>query len=219
MTWCRQNERQGHVSDAGLRLTELTGAFEVEKWPKPHQLIVVDDDTVLRPVFEVSTDDLYRLIDQNRTYLGRYLDFATPEYSLEDAETYARISRENWGRTGEQSYVIIHADNVAGTIGMHRYGVRNRAVEIGYWLDSGLQGRGIMTRCVQKMTEMAFEHLGVNQVNISADVANNPSRAIAERSGFQSDGITRQWLVNATGELADMVRYSILRDEWKGSGK
>lgn len=208
-----------HVSDAGLRLAGLTGASEVDKWPEPHRLIIVDDDTVLRPVFEVSVDDLYRLIDRNRTYLGRYLDFATPEYSLKDAETYARIGRENWGRTGEQSYVIIHADNVAGTIGMHRYGVRNRAVEIGYWLDSELQGRGIMTRCVQKLTEMAFEHLGVNQVNISTDVANNSSRAIAERSGFQSDGITRQWLVNAAGELADMVRYSMLKDEWRGSAQ
>lgn len=186
-------------------------------WPEPHRLIVVDDDTLLRPVFEISSEALYALIDRNRAYLGQFLDFATPEYSLEDAETYSNLGRKNWGRSGEQSYAIIHAGELAGTIGMHRYGVRNRAVEIGYWLSDHLQGRGIMTRSVLKLTEMAFEHLGVNQVNISVDVVNAPSRAIAERMGFKSDGITRQWLVNAAGELADMVRYSMLRDEWHGA--
>lgn len=188
-------------------------------WPEPHRLIVVDDDTVLRPVFEVSAEELYRLIDQDRTYLGRYLDFATPEYSLKHAEAYSRQSRKNWGRADEQAYAIVLSGNVAGAIGMHRYGARNRAVEIGYWLDSRLQGRGIMARCVLKLTEMAFEHLGVNQVNISTDVANGPSRSVAERTGFRSDGVTRQWLLNAAGELADMARYSMLRDEWTGIAK
>lgn len=184
-------------------------------WPQPLRLITIDADTFLRPVFEVPASEIYSLIDQNRDYLGRFLDFATPEYSLTDAETYARQSRENWGRTGEQSYGIIHSGSCAGTIGMHRFGARNRAVEIGYWLTADLQGRGIMTECVVKMLEMAFDHLGVNQVLISADVDNDRSRNVAERAGFRFDGVTRQWLTNARGELADMARYSILRDEWK----
>lgn len=188
-------------------------------WPEPHRLIVVDDETELRPVFEVSAEALYALIDTNRAYLGHFLDFATPEYSVTHAEAYRVQSSENWGRAGEQAYAIFHAGALAGTIGLHRYGARNRAVEIGYWLDSGLQGRGIMTRSVLKLTEMAFEHSGANQVNISVDVANDRSRAVAERAGFTFDGITRQWLLNAAGDLADMARYSLLRSEWSGVSK
>ncbi len=191
----------------------------MNRWPEPHRLIVVDDETELRPVPEVSPADLYALIDRDREYLGRYLDFATPEYSLTHAEAYRFQSGENWGKTGEQAYAIVHGGKLAGTIGMHRFGARNRAVELGYWLSSELQGKGIMTRCVLKMTEMAFEHLGVNQVNISADVANDRSRAVAERAGFRFDGITRQWLMNAAGDLADMARYSMLRSEWQGIAK
>ncbi len=186
----------------------------MSEWPEPHRLIVVDDDTVLRPVFEASADDLYALVVKNLAYLGRFLDFANAEYSLADAATYLQQSRQNWGRSREQAYAIIHEGELGGVAGLHHFGAKNRAVEIGYWLSEHLQGRGIMTRCVMKMTEMAFEHLGVNQVNISADVVNERSRAIAERTGFSFDGVTRQWLVNAAGELADMARYSMLKDEW-----
>lgn len=184
-------------------------------YPEPPRLVVVDDDTLLRPVFEVPANNVYKVIDRNRTYLGRFLDFATDEYSLTHAKAYIAQSRANWGISGEQAYAIIHANEFAGTIGLHHFGARNRALEIGYWLDSALQGRGIMTRCVVKLTSLAFFVLKANQVVISADVDNISSRHIAERIGFQFDGIFRQWLLNAAGELSDMARYSMLKPEWE----
>lgn len=182
---------------------------------EPPRLIVVDDDTVLRPVFEVPPATVYAMIDRNRAYLGRFLQFATADYSLNDAEGYADQSRANWGKYGEQAYAVIHVGDFAGTIGLHRYGAPNRAFEIGYWLDEALQGRGIMTRCVLKLTDTAFQQLNANQVVITADVANNRSRGVADRLGFSLDGVTRQWAVNAAGELSDMASYSMLRSEWE----
>jgi ribosomal-protein-serine acetyltransferase len=191
----------------------------VSAWPQPSRLIVVDDDTLLQPVFEVPAATIYDLVARNRAYLGRYLDFATPEYALNHAQGYADLIRQNWGQSGEQSYAIMHSGTLAGVIGLHHYGARNRAVEIGYWLDAELQGRGIMTRCVLKLTGEAFERLNAMQVNISADVSNVRSRTIAERIGFKLDGISRKWLLNAAGDLADMARYSMLREEWTGTLK
>ena len=75
---------------------------EMSGWPEPPQQIVVDDDVVLQPIFESSANALYTLIDHNRDYLGRFLDFATPEYSLQHAEKFIPRSHENWGRKGEQ---------------------------------------------------------------------------------------------------------------------
>lgn len=182
---------------------------------EPPRLIVVDDDTVLRPVFEVPAATVYALIDRNRAYLGRFLHFATENYSLNEAQAFSDQSRASWGKYGEQAYAVIHAGDFAGTIGLHRYGAPNRAFEIGYWLDAGLQGRGIMTHCVLKLMDIAFEQLNANQVVISVDVANDRSRGVPERLGFTLDGVTRQWCVNAAGELGDMARYSMLRTEWE----
>ncbi len=183
-------------------------------WPVPPDEMVVDDETRLRPVFESPPEQMYSLIDANRSRLGRYLQFATPEYSLEDAREYARQCRDKWGRQGEQSYAIIHGGQLAGTIGILRFGSDNRAVEIGYWIGVEFEGRGIVTACVEKMLEMCFDRLAVNQVNIGAAVDNRRSRAVAERAGFRLDGVTRQWLVNGSGGLDDMARYSMLRNEW-----
>ena len=191
----------------------------MKDWPEPPNLIVVDDDTVLRPVFEVPAATVYALIDRDRVYLGQFLEFATKDYSLSEAEVYADQRRASWGKLGEQAYAIVHSGEFSGTIGFHRYGARNRAVEIGYWIDAELQGRGIMTRSVRKLTDVVFEQLNANQVVISADVNNDRSRSVAERLGFKLDGVTRQWAVNAVGELADMARYSMLRSEWEARSR
>jgi ribosomal-protein-serine acetyltransferase len=185
----------------------------VSTFPEPPREIVVDDGIVLRPVFETPAEEMYALIDRNRDYLGEFLPFATPEYSLEDARKFAEAKRAEWGVTGEHGFSIWYKGNLAGTVGI-RLRPANRAATIGYWLSADLQGRGIMTRCVVTLLKLAFDTYNLNQVVIRAAPANTRSRAIPERLGFTQVGIERQWSPNARGELLDLVTYSLLRSEW-----
>lgn len=170
---------------------------------------------MLRPVFETAPEEMYALIDRNREYLGEFLPFATPEYSLEDARKFAEAKHAAWGITGEHGFGICYKDKLAGTIGIRGFDSHNRAAPIGYWLSHDLQGRGIMTRCVVALIKLSFETYNLNQVVIRAAPANTRSRAIPERLGFTQVGIERQWSPNARGELLDLVTYSLLRSEWE----
>ena len=87
-------------------------------------------------------------------------------------------------------------------------------MEIGYWLSSGQQGKGIMTKAVAAMIDDAFKNLGMNRVEIHCASGNLRSRAIPARLGFTQDGVMREGgLLN--GKFVDKVIYSMLASEWK----
>lgn len=88
------------------------------------------------------------------------------------------------------------------------------AGEIGYWIRSGYEGRGLVTRAARAFTRLAFEHVGLNRVVIRAAVDNVRSRAVAERLGYVEEGVERG-AGRGYGGFQDMVVYAMLADEWR----
>src|SRR5258708_10889266 len=80
----------------------------------------------------------------------------------------------------------------AGTVGTHKIDWMNRKVEIGYWLGSKFQGRGIITAGCRALTHHAFSEWKLNRVEIHCAVGNEKSCGIAKRLGFQFEGVLRQ---------------------------
>lgn len=65
------------------------------------------------------------------------------------------------------------------------------AVEIGYWVRSGHERRGIATEMASAMTRAAFGHLALARAEIRCDVRNLPSAAIARKLGYREEGCLR----------------------------
>ena len=64
----------------------------------------------------------------------------------------------------------------------------NRVAEMGYWLSSAWEGRGVMTEAVRNLVAFLFDDYEVHRIVIRAAVENTRSRAIAERLGFTLEG-------------------------------
>jgi RimJ/RimL family protein N-acetyltransferase len=97
---------------------------------------------------------------------------------------------EGFGADHAAEYAITLAgsDRFAGGCGlMPRIGPG--ALEIGYWLDVRLAGRGLATEAVALLTRAAFTVDGVDRVEIHCDEANIRSAAIPERLGYRLDRI------------------------------
>jgi ribosomal-protein-serine acetyltransferase len=64
------------------------------------------------------------------------------------------------------------------------------------------------------LIDYAFNELGLNRLVISCASENKKSRAIAERLGFEQEGVLRQsdWLVD---RFVDQVVYGALAGEWR----
>jgi RimJ/RimL family protein N-acetyltransferase len=57
-------------------------------------------------------------------------------------------------------------------------------VELGYWLDAAVTGRGLATEATSALLHVAAAMPGMSHVEIRCDRANAPSAALPPRLGF-----------------------------------
>ena len=168
----------------------------------------------LRRLEQSDADELYRLIEANRSYLARWLPWAeglTLEGSIEFIRT---IRRQEASNDGFQA-ALVSEGRIVGMVGFHSVNWAHSSTTIGYWLDEGHQGRGLMTRAVRTLVDHAFGVWDLHRVEIHAAVDNHRSRAIPERLGFREEGIRRE--AERIGErYHDLAVYGILAREWVG---
>lgn len=98
-----------------------------------------------------------------------------------------RVERSGPGRRSEW-YAIQFDCELVGGIELAIPDARTDRGEIGYWPASLVQGNGIITRAVLKLTERAFKELQLAVLWIYAELDNQPSRNVAERAGYVLNG-------------------------------
>lgn len=109
---------------------------------------------------------------------------------------------------------IVFEGQVVGNISFNSISDTLKKVEIGYWLSQTYQGKGIVSRAVAKLTEIAFNEMEMTKVQIAAAVGNQPSRRVCERLGFQLEGvITQEEKIN--GCLLDHAIYGLRKADWQ----
>jgi ribosomal-protein-alanine N-acetyltransferase len=111
---------------------------------------------------------------------------------------------------GTQVALAIVVDGeLAGSIDL-RLGVADgRLAQIGYWVASQLQGRGVASAAATLLVDFGFEALGLRRVELNAAVTNPASRRVAENAGFEPEGVRRAWRT-VHGVPTDFVLYSRL---------
>lgn len=177
---------------------------------RPPFALRIDDRLHLRQLQPTDADELFRVVDANRSHLRQWLpwvdDSVSPADSLAFIETTLQQAAE---RAGFQAG-IVHDGRIVGVIGHQRFDWHNRVTMLGYWLSEGSQGHGIMTAACRAVVAHAFETLSLNRVQICCATTNHRSRAIPERLGFTHEGISRdaEWLYD---HFVDHAVYAQLR--------
>lgn len=91
---------------------------------------------------------------------------------------------------------------------------RSRSAEIGYWLAREAWGRGHMTAAVRLLCAWLFDELGLGRIELTTAVENHASQRVAQRCGFQQEGLLRANLLHLqTGERRDSLLWSLLPGE------
>lgn len=154
------------------------------------------------------------LIQENADYIGRWLEFASPDYSEADGLDFLERGLANLSEQNGMNLGIFHNDSLIGTISYNYFDLTGQKTEIGYWLAKEWQGRGIMTTATRALTSYAIKTLGFNRVDIHMDVLNERSEAIPRRLGYQMEGVRRQWM-QRYGQPYDTRVFYILADQWQ----
>ena len=147
--------------------------------------------------------------------LKLYMPWAQTLPSVEDSEEFIRTAVANWIlKKNEEPYLSLlifekTTMKFIGTTGWHHYEWDIPAFETGYWLHSAYQNQGLMTEAIHALTRFTFQVLRANRLEIRCDTANNRSKKLAERLGFQLEGTLHNHRLDPhTKALSDTLIYA-----------
>jgi ribosomal-protein-serine acetyltransferase len=92
--------------------------------------------------------------------------------------------------------------------GFHDIDWKARQCDTGYWVRKSAQRQGFATETTNAMLRYAFGALGMQRVGLTHSSGNEPSRRIAEKLGFNFEGIQRRANMLPSGECADRYCYA-----------
>jgi ribosomal-protein-serine acetyltransferase len=172
-----------------------------------------DGGLLLRPLVARDAGELYMLVDAHPRELARWLPWVTATRAVADSSYYI-MSLTGFWKSG-LAYGVFENGQLVGTVGFQHGDERNQTVEIGYWLGTPFQGKGLATRALRLALKAGFEHTAVHRVAARVQLDNRPSIALLEKLGFQFEGVERQGIKFGDGRPDHRV-YSLLRPEFVG---
>jgi ribosomal-protein-serine acetyltransferase len=162
-------------------------------------------------------EDTFAVVDAERDRLREWLPWVDGTSNVEIERAYlAGLALDHSQGTG--LHATIRGDgHVLGMVGLRIKPV-NRSAEIGYWLAEAAVGRGVMTRAVATMIDLAFTQHALHRVELMAATGNHRSRAVADRLGLTLEGVRREAEELASG-FVDLAVYAVLVSEWPGAAQ
>jgi len=177
----------------------------------------IEKDLHLELLDLTHADRMYELGVKNKDEFIKWLPWVVETKSVEDTKEFIKGSLENFTKGKEINCNIFYKNELIGNIGL--FGIEDKLKvkkgDIGYWLDSDFQGRGIVTKSVKKMLEIAFFKRDITRVTLKCATNNTNSCNVAKRVGFKFEGTLRGEAV-VNGRVIDLNLFSILKDEFKG---
>jgi RimJ/RimL family protein N-acetyltransferase len=134
------------------------------------------------------------------------------EQSVGNSESWCRDAAANFLLRKDLPFLVFDSatGEYVGSTGLHRMDWRVPRAEVGYWCRTSRHGQGIVTEAVGAICAYAFEHLKAQRLEIVTDEENAASRRVAERCGFELEGVMRHQRRDPRGDLRDMCIYARL---------
>jgi [ribosomal protein S5]-alanine N-acetyltransferase len=108
-------------------------------------------------------------------------------------------------------------DHLIGTCGFHEIENEHFKMEVGYELNPGYWGRGIMKEALHAIFAYAFEQLETNRIEAFYDPLNDRSKNVLEKCGFVYEGTQRERFFEK-GHFVDASLSSLLKRDFQMRG-
>jgi ribosomal-protein-serine acetyltransferase len=175
----------------------------------------VDDEITLVLAEDRHARVMTDLIVSNQARLARWEPWAEQPATMDGTRAYIRAALEDFVR-GRQISTIIALDRgrkFVGRCGM-RINPQLAAGDIGYWIDGDYEGQGITSRAARGLITSAFDELRLARVDLRTSVHNQRSRALAERLGFNFEGVLPRGL-QFIRRADDVALYAVTAEQWE----
>jgi RimJ/RimL family protein N-acetyltransferase len=152
---------------------------------------------------------IYDAVRESRRDLDRWMPWSKETKSATDTERHCREMQLKWHAREELDFCFHRRTDglLVGKGGLHTIDWTVPRFEIGYWIRSSCARQGYATEATLGLVQLA-RTLNAARVEISSDARNTGSRRVAEKSGFELEGIRRRSRRDTKGELSDSCLYA-----------
>ena len=165
----------------------------------------------LRLIEEADYIKLFKLIDQNRDRLKSYFPNTIKAIeSIDDAKIHLEENRDQQLSKEKYLFGLFHFEELIGYINVKNIAWTIPKCELGYFIDASHQGKGLMSKYIGETLHFCFENLKMVKVYLRIASENVGSIRIAEKNGFEREGVLRKEFRIETGELIDVEYYGKL---------
>ncbi len=188
-------------------------------WP----VVLRHEDLVLRPLRRRDESQWDAVRMRNRAWLAPW-EATAPPSSRGGPPSYSAMVR--WmtreGRAGRSCPWALAVDSghnrpercpVVGQVALSgiQYGSA-RWGSIGYWVDQGHAGRGLVPRGVALACDYAFQVLRLHRIEINIRPENGNSLRVVEKLGFRHEGLRPRYL-HIDGQWRDHECFALCAEE------
>src|SRR5215470_6220877 len=170
---------------------------------------------ILRPLRAGDGPALHEALIESIVELRRslwFIPWVAEEQTPDSAELRCRKSEANFVARTDLPFLAFEksAGRLVGSIGLHRTDWQVPKTEAGYWIRTSAAGSGYATEGVRALVACAFDRLRAQRVELVADEQNISSRKVAERCGFELEGVLRNVQRGQDGGLRNACIYARL---------
>lgn len=167
---------------------------------------------VMRPPKPGDGPELNAAILESWENIKDWLPFcAKGKPSLEDSEENVRRAYAKWILREDLRFSVFERSTgkFIGSTGLHRVNWEMPSFEIGYWIRSSFERKGLMSEAVNALTRIAFLALNAKRVELRCDDNNFKSKTLAERLAYPREGTLKKFAKHPqSGELVDGILFA-----------
>jgi RimJ/RimL family protein N-acetyltransferase len=171
---------------------------------------LADDQITLEPLTQSDVPELARLVDDPEIIrFTRVPSGADETFVLGWIGNYER----GWQDGSRAGFAVRDRDGAfLGFAALVELDLEHHEGELGYMVAPAARGKGVASRAVELLTRWSFDELELLRVELRIDVENTASARVAERSGYQREGVLRN-VYFKEGARCDLAVWSRLSQD------
>jgi [ribosomal protein S5]-alanine N-acetyltransferase len=133
--------------------------------------------------------------------------------SVEEAETWIASWFDRWNAETDAGWAVVASDTgqLRGQVALRSVNLEFGHGQITYWTRPEFRGEGTASSAAGEVARWALEDLGLHRLEIHHSARNAASCRVAERAGFELEGVMRSALLHEDG-WHDMHVHARVRD-------
>jgi ribosomal-protein-serine acetyltransferase len=176
-----------------------------------NKIKLTDGNIIIRPCQPEDADVICEGVRETMHEMLKWAPWCHPDYAISDCKSWLDSRHQMWTEGIEYDFVIFDTkdDTFLGGCAVDQINRKHNFANLGYWVRTSQEGKGIATATVKLISRFGFETLGFTRLEIVAAVQNKASQRVAEKVGAVREGINRNRHV-VRDRIYDSVMYSLI---------